>query len=58
VFEVDDAEMQRETKLVKMLEKLQAAPPQTSMAGDLKIWLTLGDSNSSDNVQISVNNFY
>jgi hypothetical protein len=54
VFEINDVEMQKEAKLLQMLEKLQAAPPQNSSAGDLKIWLTLGEATSSETTQISV----
>ncbi|XP_059469422.1 uncharacterized protein LOC132193071 isoform X2 [Neocloeon triangulifer] len=55
VFEVDDLERQKETKVLRMLERLHSAPPQTVGAGDLRIWLTLGDASSTENVQVLLN---
>ncbi|CAB3375714.1 Hypothetical predicted protein [Cloeon dipterum] len=55
VFEVDEAEMQKENKLLRVLERLHSAPPQTGGAGDLRIWLTLGNANSTDTVQVLLN---
>jgi len=57
VFGVDDAIMKREEKLLQMLEKLHAVTPQNTSAGDLRIWLTIGEATSTDTLQILVRLF-
>jgi hypothetical protein len=46
--------MKREEKLLQMLEKLHAVTPQNTSAGDLRIWLTIGEATSTDTLQILV----
>ena len=57
IFEVDEAELLREKRMLEVLERYHSAncsTPQNKPSGDLKLWIYLEHKDSSNCVNVTV----